>query len=588
MSPVEETDPQEMKNQYTAERNVQIVISLMKQYGIRKVIASPGTTNYTLVASLQQDPFFQMYSSAEERSAAYMACGLAVESGEPVAITCTGATASRNYMPGLTEAYYRKIPVLAITSLQNTSKISNNIPQVIDRSSIPNDVANFSVLLRSINTKEDELSCQLLANRAISSLFRRGGGPVHINLETTYSPDFSVEELPQARKIQRVCLGDEFPELPSGRIAVVVGAHKKWSPRLLKAVDAFCDSHDAVVFSEHTGNYCGKYRFFYTLYQSQSFLDKIPVDLTVHIGDVSGEYAMFGIKAPKTWRVNPDGEMRDTFGNLDKVFEMEEAEFFERYAGAPSERAGSTLKLYTEMSRRLYAAVPELPFSNLWMASVMAGKIPEGSVLHLAILNSLRSWNFFDTHPSVRCYSNTGGFGIDGCMSSLVGASLADSNRLYFGVIGDLAFFYDMNALGNRSLGKNVRILLVNNGKGAEFRLFSHPANRFGDNADKFIAAGGHYAGKSPTLVKNYAQDLGFEYLCASNKEEFLQNCDRFLTPEITDRPMLFEAFVDAEAESEALKAITSITLSAKKEFYKTIRGAIPQEGINLIKKILK
>ena len=98
----------------------------------------------------------------------------------------------------------------------------------------------------------------------------------------------------------------------------------------------------------------------------------------------------------------------------------------------------------------------------------------------------------------------------------------------------------------------------------------------------------GHYAGKSPTLVKNYAQDLGFEYLCASNKEEFLQNCDRFLTPEITDRPMLFEAFVDAEAESEALKAITSITLSAKKEFYKTIRGAIPQEGINLIKKILK
>lgn len=99
------------KRYYTNERNVQVVIALLKAYGIRKVIASPGTTNMTFVASIQDDPFFEMYSSVDERSAAYLACGLAAESGEPVVISCTGATASRNYMPGLTEAYYRKLPV---------------------------------------------------------------------------------------------------------------------------------------------------------------------------------------------------------------------------------------------------------------------------------------------------------------------------------------------------------------------------------------------------------------------------------------------------------------------------------------------
>ena len=132
-----------MEKYYTAERNVQIILYLLKQYGIRKVVASPGTTNITLVASMQQDPFFEMYSAADERSAAYIACGLAEESREPVALSCTGATASRNYISGLTEAYYRKLPVLAITSTQLTGRIGHNIPQVIDRSVSMNDITSI-------------------------------------------------------------------------------------------------------------------------------------------------------------------------------------------------------------------------------------------------------------------------------------------------------------------------------------------------------------------------------------------------------------------------------------------------------------
>ena len=86
------------KKYYTVERNVQIVIALLKANGIKRVIASPGTTNMTFVGSIQQDPFFEIYSSVDERSAAYLACGMAAETGEPVVLSCTGATASRNYM----------------------------------------------------------------------------------------------------------------------------------------------------------------------------------------------------------------------------------------------------------------------------------------------------------------------------------------------------------------------------------------------------------------------------------------------------------------------------------------------------------
>ena len=125
---------------YTNERSIQILISLLKQYKIKKCILSPGATNITFVASLQQDPWFECYSSVDERSAAYMACGLVAESGEPVVLSCTGATASRNYLPGLTEAYYRKLPIVAVTSTQNVCRIGHHIAQVIDRDEFLNEV----------------------------------------------------------------------------------------------------------------------------------------------------------------------------------------------------------------------------------------------------------------------------------------------------------------------------------------------------------------------------------------------------------------------------------------------------------------
>lgn len=61
-------------NYYTNERNVQIIISLLKANGIKRIIASPGTTNMTFVVSVQNDPWFEVYSFVDERSAAYIAC----------------------------------------------------------------------------------------------------------------------------------------------------------------------------------------------------------------------------------------------------------------------------------------------------------------------------------------------------------------------------------------------------------------------------------------------------------------------------------------------------------------------------------
>lgn len=135
-----------MDKYYTVERHTQILIALMKFHGVKKIVASPGTTNITLIGSLQNDPYFEIYSSVDERSAAYIACGLARESGEPVALSCTGATASRNYPSGLTEAFYSNLPILAITSTQHLGRVGQMMPQVLDRSIQMNDMIKKAYL----------------------------------------------------------------------------------------------------------------------------------------------------------------------------------------------------------------------------------------------------------------------------------------------------------------------------------------------------------------------------------------------------------------------------------------------------------
>ena len=548
-----------MNTFYTSERHVLLLIALLKAKGIHKVIASPGTTNITFVASLQQDPFFDIYSAADERSAAYMACGLAAESGEPVVLSCTGATASRNYLPGLTEAYYKKLPILAVTSVQSMANVGHIIPQVIDRSVVAKDVARLSVCLPVIKDENDAWACELKVNQALLALKRHGGGPVHINLETSYSRDFSVKQLPEVRVIDRITFHDEFPALPDGHVAVFVGSHKVWTKNETEALDKFCASHNAVVFCDHTSGYKGKYRFLSALVKAQTYNQPIlpEIETLIHIGDVSGDYYTLGISVKQVWRVSEDGELRDTFRKLHYVFEMPESAFFAHYTDSEV-GDDSYLALCKKAYEEVYGHITELPFSNIWMAWQLAPCLPENSVLHLGILNTLRSWNFFEIPVSVLSYSNVGGFGIDGDMSSLIGASLANPEKLYFGVLGDLAFFYDMNVMGNHHVGRNVRIMLVNNGRGTEFRNYNHMANMFGADADAYMAAAGHYGNKSKDLVKHYAEDLGFEYMCASSKDEFNSVYQRFVTTDMTDKPMLFEVFTDSKDESDALLAIST------------------------------
>ena len=567
---------------YNDFKNIQVLISLLKKHGVRKVIASPGAMNIGFMGSIQKDDYFEIYSCVDERSAGYMACGLAQESGEPVILSCTGATASRNYAPALTEAFYNKIPILAITAAQHPGRIGQNIPQVLDRTVQFNDLVNKSVQILPIETEEDQRSCINLINDALLELRHNGGGPVHINLVTSLEVGFNTKELPDINAVSRYTQDDVLPQIKEEKTAIFIGNHIKINRELEKEIEDFCEKYNGVVLCDSTSNYTGNYKIMGNLICDQ---DKYSpsckkIDLLIHIGNISGSYMIFNPK--RVYRVNPDGIYRNTFYNLDSIFQMNELTFFKHYNEQKKDRR--TTSYYEEWQAELddlrsRINLETIPFSNIWIAQVLSQKIQKDANLHLGILNSLRSWNYCinTNNPNFSC--NTGGFGIDGPMSTTIGMSICNRNKINYCILGDLAFFYDLN----------LRILLINNGCGTEFHNYNHYAHNVDSSLiGEYIAADGHNGNRSKTLIKNLSVNLGFEYLSAENKAQFMENVGQFTTDK-TSKPIIFEVFTDSDKESEALKYMRNLKKStsdiAKNNIKNTAKKILPLSIIKRIKK---
>ncbi len=388
-----------------------------------------------------------------------------------------------------------------------------------------------------------------------------------------------------------------MPDIESFKhIAILVGVHVPWSEELFKSVEDFCKAYNAVVVMNHASNYKGDFGYNPALISSmkQYFPSTPKADLLIYIGSIS-RYGS-GMAEKAMWRVNPDGMMRDIDKKLTHVFSMDESYFFRYYAdkkGNVVERDEGYAQEWQKEREEILEKVSDLPFSNVFVAKTLSKMLPENCVFHLAGSNTARSWNFFDIPKSVLCFSNDGTMGIDGQVSAMVGESLASPKKLHFGAVGDLTFFYDMNSIGNRHIGNNFRLLVVNNGLGQEMRLYTSPAGSvFGDDVRPYMSAAGHFGNKSKDLLHHYAEDLGFEYLCAENKKDFLESAKRFVTPQLTEKPMLFEVFTESKDETDAIYAMNHIVSSTKAKAKDIARNVVKslagEKGISAVKSLLK
>ena len=169
-------------------------------------------------------------------------------------------------------------------------------------------------------------------------------------------------------------------------------------------------------------------------------------------------------------------------------------------------------------------------------------RIPENSNLHLSINDSIRITNFFKLNKNVRVYANIGTHGIDGCLSSFLGQAAAYNDPSFL-IIGDLSFFYGMNALRIKNIDNNVHILLINNHGGSEFYFNKMYSDKYSDL---------HTTARHNSTAKGWVESNNFNYFAVHNKKEFNQNINKFMDSK-NDKPVFMEVFTEMSTDAEEI-----------------------------------
>ena len=169
-------------------------------------------------------------------------------------------------------------------------------------------------------------------------------------------------------------------------------------------------------------------------------------------------------------------------------------------------------------------------------------KLPKTSLLHLGNGMPVHIIQHFPLKKGIVSYCHSGTTTIDGSLSTFIGQA-ALNNYLNFLFIGDLGFFYDMNGIWNRYVGKNVRILLNNNEGGETFHW---------NKAREIDTVNLHTAAEHFAVAKGWVESRGFKYLAAHNKEEFDTLLPEFMSKDI-EGPVFFEVFTKKDTDAKIL-----------------------------------
>lgn len=563
------------------EKNIEIVVDALKAHGIRHIVISPGGTNICFVKKVQNDPFFHCYSVVDERSAMYVAIGIYLQTREVVATSCTSAQATRNYIPGLTEAFYKRVPILAITMEKHNRFKYQEYMQAPDQTSLPEDSVKATYELPSISDVNDVMHSVRLVNEAILEVTKHGCGPIQLCIPWL---DFQLIDTDVGfRSISRYeYIGEWNISLLNKKILLVIGEQLPLSELEQRYFDNFCDVYDVATYCNHISNCHGDSVINANLALSTMKLSefmRVKPDIVITMGGQTGDYPLYKLLSRnelseiEVWRVNQDGKIVDTYDKLTKVFAVDNTEFFSRTITMAGNQKSNHdyLCSWKEIIKEKTTDI-KVPFSNVYAAKQLSRVLPANSVLQLSILNSLRVWSLFDIDKTVECYSNVAAFGIDGGMSTLIGQSMATEKKCFM-VVGDLAFFYDMNSIGIRGLRNNLRILLVNNNGGIEFKMSANENKLL----DKYIAAGNHFRN-----AEGWASTCNFKYMKASSKEEFDSKMMEFVAD--SDLPILFEIFVSDLDEAKAYRMVveSNTNMSLEERAHKT-KAALVRE----MKKVL-
>ncbi len=505
---------------YSNKENVNILTALLVAHGVRHAVVCPGSRNAPVVHNLNECPDIRCYPVTDERSAGFYALGMSQCLHEPVAVCVTSGTALLNLAPAVAEAYYQHVPLVAISADRPPQWIDQLDGQTMPQ---PDALGRFvykAVTLPEPHDAESRWYCNRLVNEALME--RRG--PVHINVPITEPLfDFTTAVLPAERSIE-LTPADMPPHVLSHLCRMFMQSRR---PMLIagQPMNPHLDEAAYLVMDD----------------------ERYVPDLVVYTGGsiVSKRLKHFLRKAKETWVVNATGDVTDTFQNVTRVFVGDGAVVADQLRFMLEQQPHPFVQLWDDLLAKVrsQAEAYEPAYSEMAVVKYFESTLAKRELsIHYANSSAIRLANIYAAHP---VWCNRGVNGIEGSLSTAAGFSCVTDEPV-FCVVGDLSFFYDQNALWNQNLRGNLRILLLNNGKGGIFHML--PGLEQSAARDTFVAAEHH------TTAEGICRQNGVAYQRATDMDEARQGIGWLLHTE-SEHPLLLEVLTDAAEDERVLRA---------------------------------
>ena len=557
------------------------VVALCVAKDIKHVVISPGSRNAPLTIGFTHHEQITPYSIVDERCAAFFALGMAQQMKKPVALVCTSGSALLNYYPAIAEAFYSDIPLVVISADRPVERIDIGDGQTIRQKNVFENHILYSANLYSELVLENEAIDQKLqqkqfeaqkhnereVNLALNKAIEEKG-PVHINVPF-YEPLYGTVENVEVNPLQI------FPEIKerhysknqlatyaeewnrAKRKMVIVGVAQPNAVEQ-KFLDQLAGDPGVIVLTETTSN-LHQQEFFTRIdtligpiekdENREELFRQLQPDILLTFGGmiVSKKIKAFlrNYNPQHHWHIDPK-KAYNTFFCLNKHFETDVNSFFSEFLPLVETGESDYGKFWKEVKskrqKRHEEYMAEIVYSDLKAMQQIVPDVPNNTIVHFGNSSTIRYAQLFQWHPSLKTFCNRGTSGIDGSVSTAVGAAASSKDPVLM-ITGDLSFFYDSNALWNNHIPSNFRIVVLNNHGGGIFRIL--PGNKNSENFERYFET--VHDMKAKPLCELY----NFEYRTADSEETLQNGLDGFF--ESSARPKLLEIFTPRKVNDEVL-----------------------------------
>jgi 2-succinyl-5-enolpyruvyl-6-hydroxy-3-cyclohexene-1-carboxylate synthase len=547
------------------------LVDILARKGVKNAIISPGSRNAPLTIALVRHPEIATKSISDERSAAFIALGMAQNLKAPVAICCTSGSAAYNYAPAVAEAFFQEIPLIILTADRPKEWIHQHDGQTIYQTDIFGKHVKQSFEIGADYTHPDSVwHIERTINHAINLANAVPKGPVHINIplrEPFYPAENEdivsgrdcrvMEVLPTETTLTKETWRSLLNDFQNFDRVLIAGGQAEFDEQLSSVLAKLQEEFGIVCLGDSISNVG-----FQAISKHDIFLkpesENLKPELLITYGKsfISKGFKTFLRKHRgfEHWHLQTGDHLIDTFQSLTKILPLKPVDFFtklykdldfEQFKNGEEERDEQFKKdwfsLETKatiyLERFFEEAIHDGNLNEFKAVKLILDALPANSQLHLANSMAVRYANYVGVAPEkgIEVFANRGTSGIDGCVSTAVGAALSTGKSVYL-LVGDVAFFYDRNGLWNQYLPNNLRIILLNNHGGGIFRMIDGPSKQ--PELD-------HYFETVQSMnAENTAKDAGLDYFHVSNNETLESVMNEFINP--TGKSKLLEIETDS------------------------------------------